>query len=95
MICGSSPPQLINNNRMGMSFGIHSLLGLTTSARDMLQPSYISPNAQQYYPPTQATTFFHPNPSNLFTMDMAQTHFDRTIATTCHHEVNNQGELFN
>uniref|UniRef100_A0A1I7V640 Uncharacterized protein n=1 Tax=Loa loa TaxID=7209 RepID=A0A1I7V640_LOALO len=63
--------------RMGMSFGIHSLLGLA-AARDMHQgtaATYFTTTPQ--YCTNQTTSFFPHNASHLFTMEMPQSPFDR------------------
>lgn len=65
--------------RMGMSFGIHSLLGLA-AARDMQQgaaaaATYISSTPQ--YCTHQTAPFFPHNAPQLFAMEMPQTAIDR------------------
>lgn len=72
MFAGANPPAVANNHRMGMSFGIHSLLGLA-AARDMQPGTYISAPGQYCH---QAAFFPH-NPPQLFTMEMPQTSLDR------------------
>uniref|UniRef100_A0A1I8ES13 Homeobox domain-containing protein n=1 Tax=Wuchereria bancrofti TaxID=6293 RepID=A0A1I8ES13_WUCBA len=63
--------------RMGMSFGIHSLLGLA-AARDVQQgtaATYFTTTPQ--YCTNQPAPFFPHNAPQLFTMEMSQTPFDR------------------
>uniref|UniRef100_A0A0N5AQE2 Visual system homeobox 2 n=1 Tax=Syphacia muris TaxID=451379 RepID=A0A0N5AQE2_9BILA len=91
MFCTSSPQfagasgQLstaadTTTNRMGMSFGIHSLLGLAgTTARDMQTggTSYISATTSQYC----HQNFFQPNTTTtpqIFSMEMPPNHFERS-----------------
>ncbi|KAM3722764.1 Homeobox protein [Dirofilaria immitis] len=65
------------SQRMGMSFGIHSLLGLA-AARDMQQnttATYLTTTPQ--YCTNQTTSFFPHNAPQLFTMEMSQSPFDR------------------
>uniref|UniRef100_A0A915PMH9 Homeobox domain-containing protein n=1 Tax=Setaria digitata TaxID=48799 RepID=A0A915PMH9_9BILA len=62
--------------RMGMSFGIHSLLGLA-AARDMQQgtaATYLT--AAPQYCTNQTAPFFSHNAPQLFTMEMPQSPFD-------------------
>ncbi|VDO48900.1 unnamed protein product [Onchocerca flexuosa] len=65
--------------RMGMSFGIHSLLGLA-AARDMHQgtaATYLTTTPTQYYTNQTASSFFPHNAPQFFTMEMPQSSFDR------------------
>uniref|UniRef100_A0A9J2PZV9 Homeobox domain-containing protein n=1 Tax=Ascaris lumbricoides TaxID=6252 RepID=A0A9J2PZV9_ASCLU len=87
MFCGSpqisNHPAVPNAHRMGMSFGIHSLLGLggATTARDMQSGAYICGSAPQYC----HQTLFQHNPSQLFSMEMPQGSFERG---SCHDTLN-------
>lgn len=75
--------------RMGMSFGIHSLLGLA-AARDMQQgtaATYLT--AAPQYCTNQAASFFPHNAPQLFTMEIPQSRFDRV-----QYEPINQGNQF-
>ncbi|CAG9532866.1 unnamed protein product [Cercopithifilaria johnstoni] len=63
--------------RMGMSFGIHSLLGLA-AARDMQQgtaATYLTTTPQ--YCTNQTASFFPHNAPQLFTVEIPQSRFDR------------------
>ncbi|VDM46438.1 unnamed protein product [Toxocara canis] len=95
MLCGSpqiggTHPVVPNAHRMGMSFGIHSLLGLSgataaaAAARDMQPGAYICGSAPQYC----HQTLFQHNPSQLFSMEMSQASFERAPC----HDTLNQGE---
>lgn len=62
---------------MGMSFGIHSLLGLAAT-RDMQQgaaATYLTTTPQ--YCTNQTASFFSHNAPQLFTMEIPQSRFDR------------------
>ncbi|VDK68618.1 unnamed protein product [Litomosoides sigmodontis] len=63
--------------RMGMSFGIHSLLGLAT-VRDMQQGTTATylPTTPQYCT-NQPASFFPHNAPQLFAMEIPQSRFDR------------------
>lgn len=80
--------------RMGMSFGIHSLLGLATAC-DMHQgtttATYLTTSTPQYCTNQTAPTFFPHNTSQLFTMEMVQNPFDRMQP---YESINQQGNSF-
>ncbi|VDM98764.1 unnamed protein product [Thelazia callipaeda] len=61
---------------MGMSFGIHSLLGLA-AARDMQQSTATYITATPQYCVHQTGSFLSHNSQQLFSMDVPQTTFDR------------------